>query len=73
MKSNKSILRDVSSGKFLKLSKIHGNKIVKNPITGQKIRMGEWRKRNKRQNQALIKVLKCADEEVKSLSENFPV
>lgn len=58
MKNTTTILRDIKSGKAVKLPKIHGNKKIRNILTGKKDRtMAQWRRAGKEASERLIKAL----------------
>lgn len=45
MKKSKTILKDIKSGKAVKLPKVHGNTKVRNIITGKRdMTLGQWRR-----------------------------
>lgn len=52
------MLIDSKTGKEIKLPKIHGNKKMKNPITGKTMTYSEWRKAGFKSADNLIKALK---------------
>ena len=56
MNNTTTILRDIHSGKSVKLPKIHGNKKIRNILTGKKDRtMVQWRRAGKESANRLIK------------------
>lgn len=56
LRSSKSILRDVQTGKSIQLPKIHGNTKIANVITGQKtMTISQWKKAGSDAADRLIK------------------
>lgn len=54
----KTTLRDSHNGLPIRLPKIHGNKKIRNLLTGKKDRtMGQWRRQAKESVENLIKAL----------------
>lgn len=54
----KTMLRDSQTGLPIVLPKIHGNKKIRNLLTGKKDRtMGQWRRQAKESAENLIKAL----------------